>query len=573
MMPDPTESLRLLGRCTLPSQDPFLERVDRLLGAGCQLFGSAIGVLTRRDGAQFRVEAARGAPGTTPPPVGDTYFGAGTRCETICTAGAAMGFTERGDFETDPCYGLPNFEASLGAPVRVRGRIIGTLSFADLVPRPDPYSPFHLELLTLMSQWVGGEIERDETQEEVEQSHQRRAIAERAKTETEALSRAILDAVPDAIVTIDDDGRIESANAAIETLFGYSAIEVVGRGISGLIQIEAGGAPPVGEATTTAYPHGFLCTGNHRHGREFPCEFMVGPVSVAGRERITGIIRDITDRVRGENVLRRARAEAEAANEAKSEFLANMSHEIRTPLTAILGFAEMLQSSESSPAGQSSVGSILRNGEHLLQILNDILDLSKIEAAQVEVEKVPLSLPELLGEVHRLMQVRSDAAEIALEFEYRGQVPETVESDPVRLKQVLINLLGNAIKFTPKGEVRVTTRHSKAHGRGILRVEVTDTGIGISPEEADRIFRPFSQACSSTTRSHGGTGLGLTISRRLARLLGGDVELVRTTPGRGTTFAATFDTGLSKDGPFAGTYSLDPAPATAPSPPPRRGSL
>jgi signal transduction histidine kinase/ActR/RegA family two-component response regulator len=254
-----------------------------------------------------------------------------------------------------------------------------------------------------------------------------------------------------------------------------------------------------------------------------------------------------------------ARAGAEEATRAKSAFLANMSHEIRTPMTAILGYLDLI--ADGCPrrcefgAGEHTthLGTISRNADHLLHIINDILDLSKIEAGKLEVEHTRCSVIQLIADIASLMRVRAESSGLYFKTEFAGPIPEWIESDPTRLKQILINLVGNAVKFTETGGVRLVTRFvpspptdTGGGGRALLQFEVIDTGIGIAPEHVDKLFLPFSQADSSTTRRFGGTGLGLTITQRLAHILGGDVT-VESRPGEGSTFRVTIATGSLPD--------------------------
>ena len=235
---------------------------------------------------------------------------------------------------------------------------------------------------------------------------------------------------------------------------------------------------------------------------------------------------------------------AEAANCAKSEFLANMSHEIRTPMTAILGFAEnLLDPDLPEPEKLSAVQTIQRNGNHLLRLINDILDISKIEAEKMTVEQIPCSPHQVAAEVVSLVGIRAEARGLALHVEFVGPIPEKIRTDPLRLRQILVNLLGNAIKFTETGGVRLLVRLAADGDERHMQFDVLDTGIGITQDQAARMFQPFSQADASTTRQFGGTGLGLVISKRLAQLLGGDVVLVESQAGLGTRFRATVATG------------------------------
>ncbi len=241
--------------------------------------------------------------------------------------------------------------------------------------------------------------------------------------------------------------------------------------------------------------------------------------------------------------IERQKASAEAANDAKSQFLANMSHEIRTPLTAILGFAENLLDTELPAAERRSAAkTIVRNGEHLVQIINDILDLSKIEAGRMDVECLRFSPAQLISDVTSVMRVRANARHLSLQLSWLTPLPEFIETDPTRLRQILINLVGNAIKFTHEGSVEVRVAMQQRDSASSLICSIVDTGIGMTPAQLGQLFQPFSQADQSTTRKFGGTGLGLSISRRLARMLGGDVT-VQSRPGRGSTFQVHIETG------------------------------
>ncbi|MEI8373840.1 MAG: CHASE domain-containing protein, partial [Planctomycetota bacterium] len=284
--------------------------------------------------------------------------------------------------------------------------------------------------------------------------------------------------------------------------------------------------------------------------------------------------------------LHQATTEAIAATRAKSEFLANMSHEIRTPMTAILGYADILLEESVGRASCEHVKVIKRNGEHLLGLINDILDLSKVEAGKMQIELISCSPFDLLAEVASLMRVRATAKHLRLDVEQVGPLPETILTDPLRLRQVLVNLVGNAIKFTDQGEVRIAVRlicgaavsaasvgwgeRSEPHQKqaetelvGLvslsppydsaragetpapqfaLRFDVTDTGIGMNEEQIGKLFQAFSQVDNSSARKFGGTGLGLCISKRLMAAMGGKIE-VHSTPGKGSTFSVTIDPG------------------------------
>ncbi len=245
--------------------------------------------------------------------------------------------------------------------------------------------------------------------------------------------------------------------------------------------------------------------------------------------------------------LRLAKKRAEAATRAKSEFLANMSHELRTPMTAILGYTELLlEDGDLSRAPKrriDALSTLKRNGQHLMRILTDILDLSKIEAGKIEVEHLATSPCEVIADIESVMRSVAEEKGIGFEVNYADKIPSQIETDPTRLRQILMNLVGNAIKFTERGSVRVDVHlTSDEEGTQMLRFVVVDTGRGLSSEAQGRIFESFSQADASTTREFGGTGLGLTISRQLARLLGGDIT-VESVEGEGSTFTLTIKAG------------------------------
>ena len=233
-------------------------------------------------------------------------------------------------------------------------------------------------------------------------------------------------------------------------------------------------------------------------------------------------------------------AQAEIASQSKSEFLANMSHEIRTPLTAILGYTDIvrdeLSASESHSHLTGTIDTVRRAGTHLLTVINDILDLSKIEAGKMVIEAIDTSLPRLLLDVDSLMRTRAAEKGVTLQTSLSTAVPDRISSDPTRLRQILMNLVGNAAKFTEHGSVAVRAMVAEHADGPLLRIEVEDTGPGMTKAQANALFQPFMQADASVTRRHGGTGLGLTICRRLASLMGGDVRLDYSAPDRGSRF-------------------------------------
>ncbi|MCO8121676.1 PAS domain S-box protein [Stieleria sp. TO1_6] len=282
--------------------------------------------------------------------------------------------------------------------------------------------------------------------------------------------------------------------------------------------------------------------------------------------QIIGTMLDITAQHEFEESLKAARAEAVAANQSKSAFVANMSHEIRTPMTAILGYTDLIADRIDDEEAIGHLRTIRRNGDFLLEIINDILDLSKIEAGKFDVNPERFDPTRLVEDVRSIMEVRASENDLTLDVHYDGKIPAEIESDPKRLKQILINLVGNAIKFTKHGNVKVVVRHlvgrngqSCGSDDPALQFDIIDTGIGMSDEQQQKLFKPFSQGDSSVSRHFGGTGLGLAISRRLSEMLGGKIE-VESSVGEGSRFTATVATG-----DIEGVDLVEPRPVIEPS--------
>ena len=371
--------------------------------------------------------------------------------------------------------------------------------------------------------------------------------------------RAAYDTLAEGLVIVDPAGRIMLANRT----FG----EVVGQDPEALFLVPVADLDWL-QPHLPGHPdrpwHQVLTDGQSRRnllmhltdagGRARA--FMVNVSPVAGAlGTVAGTLvslDDVTMLEEKEVQLRLARDEAEAANRAKSDFLANMSHEIRTPMNAILGFAELLRRGwQNNPQDtRRHLDTILGSGRHLLALINDILDLSKVEAGRLEVERVPCAVHQVVHEVADIMRLRAEEKGVRLVVALPEALPATVLTDPARVRQIVTNLIGNALKFTLQGEVTVTL-HMVDTGRAgdaapRLAIDIADTGIGIAADKLDAIFEPFVQAEASTTRQFGGTGLGLAISRRFARALGGDVT-VSSVPGQGSTFHVTLETGALDD--------------------------
>ncbi len=397
--------------------------------------------------------------------------------------------------------------------------------------------------------------------------------AEASSHESAEFLTNVINSTVDALITIDESGRIETFNPAAEKIFGYSRGEAVGQNIKLIMPEpyhsehdgylrnyrETGKAKIIGA--------GVEAHGKRKNGEVFPVEIAISEVKLIGRRVFTGILRDISDRKYAEESLKKyakeleqAREAAELATRLKSEFLANMSHEIRTPMNGVMGMASLLLGCNLKPVERDYAKTIMSSAEGLLSLLNDILDFSKIEAGRVEFEHIPFDFQLLCEEVCEMMAARAQEKKLELLLYYPYGAPRYVLGDPGRVRQIFLNLIGNAIKFTEQGHVLVrVTIDGGMPDKTVYAVEIEDTGIGIPDDKHEYIFNKFVQADGSTTRKFGGTGLGLAICKDLVRLMGGKIG-VRNAKEKGAVF--WFDLPLEIDN--SGKAALDM---------PRAGSL
>ncbi|RAL21180.1 hybrid sensor histidine kinase/response regulator [Lujinxingia litoralis] len=368
--------------------------------------------------------------------------------------------------------------------------------------------------------------------------------------EREAETRAVVDTAPDGILAINADGVIEAANPATARIFGAEVRELYLRPIAELVPSLS--ASRLAQAAQDGSLREATQLEARRHGEDFPIEVALGVLGDSARASYVLILRDITERVAAKLALEKARDEALEANRAKSTFLANMSHELRTPLNAVIGYSEIVLEEidyieeEGGPAAEMvrpfrpDLKRIRSAGKHLLAVINDILDLSKIEAGKmtthIELFDISELLDDVAGTVAPLAKQNFNALTLTLDPNLRF-----MRSDPTKVRQIVFNLLSNACKFTRQGQVKVDARSDDDTNTIVLRVE--DTGIGMTPEELQEIFEAFTQADTSTTREFGGTGLGLTITRHFASLLGGTIE-VESHKDQGTIFTVRLSADL-----------------------------
>ncbi|HEY6807611.1 MAG TPA: response regulator [Gemmatimonadales bacterium] len=384
-------------------------------------------------------------------------------------------------------------------------------------------------------------------------------VSEQDATRRRANLESLVRSAPIAIAVVTADGIVEEINPAFEALFGFAAADVVGRRIDD--NIVGAGDRVVSQNLAAAARRGETVTVEverlHKDGHPIPVHVTAARLeSAGGAAGVLALYEDITPQRHAEAAMRQARDAAERSAQARAAFLANMSHEIRTPMNAVLGLVEIVLDSELAPPQRRSLELVRSSAEGLLSLLNDILDFSKIEAEHLDLEQIAFDLPKVVHGTASLLAVRAREKGVELITDVPADVPTLVRGDPTRLRQVLTNLIGNAIKFTERGEVVVRATAGPAGPDGVpVQFEVRDTGIGIPEHQMQQIFSEFTQADASMTRRYGGTGLGLAIAKRLVLLMGSDLT-VTSIVGQGSRFA------------FRVTFPVDvePPPAVARAP-------
>ena len=404
----------------------------------------------------------------------------------------------------------------------------------------------HLSSVKLKGQWNAIGLITDITE---------RKLAEQALRESEETLSKITSSVLTAFIMLaSETGKISFWNEAAEKIFGWTAQEVIGkklhdliipkqyqqRHVEGLERFSRTGAGPlIGRSTEI--------TALNRDGEEFPIELHLSSVKLKGQWNAIGLITDITERKQAEQELKKAKKIAEEATRAKSDFLANMSHEIRTPMNAIIGMSHLCLGTELEPRQHDYIEKVYNSAQALLGIINDILDFSKIEAGKLDMEAIPFRLDEVLDNLGNLAAIKAQKKGLELLFNTHPDVPRALIGDPLRLGQILVNLTGNAVKFTEAGEIVIRTEPVRVSDDEVeIKIAVQDTGIGMTSEQVGKLFQSFSQADTSTTRKYGGTGLGLAISKKLVQMMGGDIR-VESEPGKGSAFIFTAVFGRARD--------------------------
>ena len=407
--------------------------------------------------------------------------------------------------------------------------------------RPDGEVRWVIERSTALLSDAGNPLGYVGTTEDITE----RKRAEAALQLSEAKVRAVVDGIADGVITISEKGIIESVNPAAQRLFGYTAAELQGQNISRLM-------PSPYQKMHDGYLERYLTTGErkiigigrelvgqHKDGTTFSMDLAVSEIHVGERRLFSGIVRDITARKRAERALRQAKEAAEQANRAKSEFLAMMSHEIRTPMNGVIGMTGLLLDTRLTAEQHDFATTVRSSADALLTIINDILDFSKIEAGKLTIEPLTFDLRVAVEEAVDLLAPKAEEQGIELLLRYAPDTPSQVVGDPGRIRQIVTNLAGNAIKFTAQGHVVITiTCAAQTPEQAQFQCTIEDTGIGIPTDKLAHLFDRFTQADASTTRKYGGTGLGLAISKQLVELMGGTLS-VQSVVGQGSTFGFT----------------------------------
>ncbi len=446
------------------------------------------------------------------------------------------------------------YNASAAIPLIIEGQCIGALNI--YAAEPDAFDEAEIELLNKLGQNLsyGFRMIRTETL---------RSKVEKALRESEIAYRQLYEEAAEGIILLDHDGVIWDLNPKATEILGYTSPELQGTHIERLFDPQGESEGSHLEKALKGQPVRLDRRLRKKEGDGVPVEITLTRV---GEGEMKLMFQDIRQRKEMEKQLRQAKQMAEEANQAKSEFLANMSHEIRTPLTAVIGMARLLLDTRLDPRQHEYASTLWNSSKLLLSLLNDVLDFSKLEAGKLELEEMDFDLEETLRQVVQPFGVQAREKGVRLETEIEPGLPSRLRGDSGRLGQILMNLLGNAVKFTEQGRIRLRVWPAHQDESGIVvGFSVSDTGIGISSEKQQRLFQSFSQGEMDVTRKYGGTGLGLAISRRLTEMMGGRIG-VESQKGQGASFSFTvrLKPALSKRAPLESKKAAAP-PADAPN--------
>lgn len=524
---------KALRQISTDTQLSFEGKLERLLAIGCDALGLDVGIVSQIQGDIYTVIAAsplHSLVAGTQFPLGDTYCAHTLKSDGIL----AIHHTKYSELAKHPCYREFALESYIGMPVFVNNSPYGTLNFSSSQPHPQEFRESDFDYMMLLAEWVGLEVSRQDSLTNVlshQQEAQRQWVLRDQMSELAGLGTWEINVSEGTVNWSSALKRIHDLDDSfVPTLTNVYDFPRFAEDKEKLSQ---------------------LFTKAMRNGESFTYELAIR--TAKGRSRwiraqaqavmengkckyVIGASLDITNQMQVMEELRAQRLEAEKALEARSRFVANMSHEIRTPLNGVTGMLGILDKTKLSSRQKNIIDVIKQSATNLLGIINDVLDFSKIDAGEMHLEHLPVSINALTNQLQKIFS--RAAKDKGLEFLVDNAATEgiTVFSDPTRLLQVLNNLLSNAIKFTLHGQVRLTTGvFQQSAGNILLNIEVTDSGIGIDEKQQEFIFTPFTQGDTDTTRKFGGTGLGLSIVAQIIALMGGSIKVV-STPGLGTRF-------------------------------------
>ncbi|MDN4501901.1 ATP-binding protein [Alteromonadaceae bacterium BrNp21-10] len=536
-----TSTLKKLHEITANNSAAVEQKIQQLLQLGIDTFKLPIALVSKIIDDIYIVKHAHTPNGEVN--VNDQFNLGITYCSHTLKANKPIAFAHvaQSQINTHPCYEAFKLESYIGAPLIVDGERYGTISFSGPDVHVESFSPYDMELIWLLSQWVGNELTRSNVEKRLARqrdmlemmSKQARIGAWEVNLQTNdiywsKMTRQIHE------VTNDYKPDITTAIAFYKTGYCQDRInEVLERAISN--------GEPWQEELQIITATGRECWVTAIGEPVFENNICV---------RLYGSFQDIDTKMKNRKALTQAKEKAEAAALAKSQFLANMSHEIRTPMNGILGMLQWFKETPLNEQQSYNLQIARTSAESLLTLLNDILDLSKIEAGKVELEKIDFDLSTLVNDFTAIMRPSFAEKELHFVIESPDHPLGIVNGDPVRVRQILHNLVGNALKFTAKGKVTLRLRLTNQETTPLLICDVEDSGIGIAPDALEKLFSPFTQADTSTTRTFGGTGLGLSIVQQLCQLMGGDI-VVTSDVNKGSCFSINIPLAKPQNAPKA----------------------
>lgn len=531
----PMNKLKLLHSITADHTLPFEQKIQELLQLGCRIFNCQIAIVSRIEAEQYHVEHVHTPDNSLPVgaqfPLGETYC-----CHTLAAnSSLAFDHASESDIATHPCYLNFGLESYIGAPLQVQGQRYGTVNFSSPDIHAGMFTQDDHDFVWLLSQWIGNEITRNHS---LLLSAQNQEI-QQAMGELAIIGGWQVNLINNTVIWTDTTRAIHEVDAdfqpTLETAIEFyqeQDRETVANLVNKAIEL---GTPWKAE---------FLL--NTATGNQVWVETQGKAVFDKGQcVRLYGAIQNVDERVKTRIALTEQKELAEGMLQTRSLFLANVSHELRTPMNGIVGMLQLLAQSSLDETQKNMLDVASRSTQSLTRLLNDFLDFSKIDAGMLSLEQTEFDLPHLINGLKLTYQTQCNEKGIGLEFNLSNLKHQYLIGDPVRVKQVLQNLISNAIKFTAQGHINITLCSVEHDGKCIINGQVSDSGIGMSDTVQNTLFTPFSQADQSTTRQYGGTGLGLSIVKRLCELMSGSIS-VSSEFGIGSTFSFTLVLGIGE---------------------------